>query len=102
WYMPLLLSFKFGRFRDLALDQRRGVLQKIIEPQGLFKAIAFARQGARDAARTLKLLSSVGYYNSPAALKLVGYLPVEERPRFAGIDQTPFTFPDPFPKGGPQ
>lgn len=100
WYMPLLLSFKFGRFRRLSLPDRRRVVEKIINPQGLFKVIAAARSGARDAARTLKLLASVGYYNSPEALARVGYLPVTQRPRFGGLDQTPLTFPDPFPKGG--
>jgi len=101
WYMPLLLAFKFGRFRDLPIAERRRVVQKIIEPQGLFEAIALVRAGARDAARTLKLLASVGYYNSPTTMTQVGYQPVETRPRFGGLNQAPFAFPDPFPKGGP-
>lgn len=97
WYMPLLLSFKFGRFRKLPLADRRRVVKKIIKPQGLFKVIALARAGARDAARTLKLLASVGYYNSAEGMAQVGYLPVDARPRFEGINQEPFAFPDPFP-----
>jgi hypothetical protein len=99
WYLPLLLAFKFGRFRQLPLADRRRVVQKIIEPQGLFAVIALVRAGARDAARTLKLLSSVGYYSSPAAMAQVGYLPVDARPRFAGLNQAPLAYPDPFPQG---
>lgn len=100
WYLPLLLSFKFGRFSRLSLADRRRVVAKIIEPQGLFKAVAMVRAGARDAARTLKLLASVGYYNSAEGLAQVGYVPVEARPRFAELDPTPRHFPDPFPRGG--
>ncbi|MCB2204738.1 gluconate 2-dehydrogenase subunit 3 family protein [bacterium] len=102
WYMPLLLAFQFGRFRDLSVQRRRKVLERIIDAKGLFKLIALTRDGARDAARTLKLLSSVGYYSSPEGMRQVGYLPVEERPRFRELDQAPPQYPDPFPQGGAQ
>ncbi len=100
WYMPLFLSFKFGRFSKLPLRERRKVVERIIQPKGLFKIIAVVRSGARDAARTLKLLASIGYYSSPEGMRLVGYLPVEERPRFAALDQRPISHADPFPGGG--
>lgn len=100
WYMPLLLSFRFGRFSKLPLTERRRVVERIIHPAGLFKVIAVVRSGARDAARTLKLLASIGYYSSPEGMRLAGYLPVEERPRFAALDQAPPIHPDPFPRGG--
>jgi len=99
WYMPLLLSFKFGRFSKLPLRERRRVVERIIQPQGLFKLIAVLRSGARDAARTLKLLASIGYYSSPEGMQLVGYLPVEKRPRFIPLDQAPISHTDPFPGG---
>ncbi len=100
WYVPLLLSFKFGRFRNLSLADRRRVVEKIIRPKGLIKAIALAKAGAHDVARTLKLLASVGFYNNPEGMARVGYLPVEARPRLEGVDQTPMNYPDPFPGGG--
>ncbi len=100
WYMPLLLAFRFGRFSKLPLAERRKVVERIIYPKGLFKVIALVRAGARDAARTLKLLASIGYYSSAEGMRLVGYLPVEERPRFIKLDQAPQSHPDPFPKGG--
>ncbi|MDX9759692.1 MAG: hypothetical protein RBU27_11070 [Bacteroidota bacterium] len=101
WYMPLLLNFRFGRFRDLPLAQRRAVIERIIHPSGLFKAIAAVRAGARDAARTLKLLASIGYYGSEAGIRITGYQPVEERPRFQALDQTPRAHPDPFAHSDP-
>ncbi len=98
WYIPLLLSFKFGRFSKLPLKDRRKIVERIIKPKGLFKVVAFAKAGARDAARTLKLIASVAYYNTTDGMARVGYLAVEQRARFASIDQSPLTFPDPFPK----
>ncbi|MBR9974104.1 MAG: hypothetical protein KFF77_00850, partial [Bacteroidetes bacterium] len=43
WYMPLLLSFRFGRFSKLPLAERRRVVERIIHPKGLFKVIAAVR-----------------------------------------------------------
>jgi hypothetical protein len=100
WYMPLLLAFRFGRFSKLPLHERRKVVGRIIEPKGLFKLIAAVRSGARDAARTLKLLASIGYYNGAEGMRMAGYVPAEERPRFIALDQAPLAHPDPFPKGG--
>ena len=100
WYLPLLLNFRFGRFRDLPLAQRRSVVERIIHPSGLFKAIAAVRAGARDAARTLKLLASIGYYGSPAGIHITGYAAVDDRPRFRALDQSHTPHADPFPRGG--
>jgi hypothetical protein len=102
WYMPLLLSFRFGRFSALPLTERRKVVERIIHPKGLFKVIAAVRAGARDAARTLKLLASIGYYSSPEGMRLAGYVAPEQRPRFIALDQAPLVHPDPFPRGGGQ
>ncbi|MCZ7557493.1 MAG: hypothetical protein M5R41_13925 [Bacteroidia bacterium] len=100
WYMPLFLAFRFGRFSKLPLHERRKVVERIITPKGLFKVIAIVRAGARDAARTLKLLASIGYYNGEEGTRMAGYVPAEERPRFIRLDQAPLAHADPFPKGG--
>jgi hypothetical protein len=100
WYMPFLLAFRFGRFSKLPVADRRRVVERIIRPKGLFTVIAAVRAGARDAARTLKLLASIGYYSSPEGATLSAYVAVEHRPRFIPLDQTPISHTDPFPGGG--
>jgi len=100
WYMPLLLAFRFGRFSKLPVADRRRVVERIIYPKGMFSIIAAVRAGARDAARTLKLLASIGYYSSPEGMRLSGYVPVEARERFIPLDQAPLTHADPFAEGG--
>ena len=85
WALPLRIARPFP-FSALGTHDRRRVVEKVVGARGLF----------RDVARFLKLLSCIGYYSSPAAMRAAGYIPFEERARSRGVDQTPIQFIDPF------
>jgi hypothetical protein len=86
WVLPL----RIGRplpFSTLGSHTRRSAVEKVIDTRiGLF----------RDIARTLKVLSSVGYYGDPRTQRAIGFKPFEERERGTGVDDRPLTHPDPF------
>ncbi|MEA2418179.1 MAG: hypothetical protein QOE60_385 [Thermoleophilaceae bacterium] len=90
WLLPLVVLRPFP-FSVLGTNDRRRAVEKVINAKGPF----------RDVARSLKVLSCSGYYGNPRALADVGFIPFEERRRHAGVDDRPFTHPDPFPKVGP-
>jgi hypothetical protein len=85
WALPLLIGRPLP-FSTLGSQQRRRVVEKVIGAKGLF----------RDVARSLKVLSSAGYYGSPEGMRAMGYIPYEERERGRHADTTPLHHPDPF------
>lgn len=85
WLLPVLIWRPFP-FSALGSNERRRAVEKVIGAKGLF----------RDVARTLKMLSCVGYYGSPGGMGQVGYIPFEERERSQGVNQAPSHYPDPF------
>lgn len=78
---PLFGVFK--KFSALDKAERKKLLTKIINNEGLLM------DQFRDLARALKVMSCVSYYGSPAGMKQVGYMTVEERPRFDHLNQQP-------------
>jgi hypothetical protein len=88
WALPLLIFRPFP-FSVLGTNDRRRAVQKVINAKGLFK----------DVARSLKVLACSGYYADPRGIASTGFVDFESRPRHAGLDETPFTYPDPFAGG---
>ncbi len=80
--IPVLFGV-FEKFSALDLDQRRKLLNKVINNEGLLM------DQFRDLARALKVMSCVSYYGSAAGMKQVGFITTEERPRFKDLDQNP-------------
>jgi hypothetical protein len=75
----------FEKFSSLDLKQRRKLLNKVINNEGLLM------DQFRDLSRALKVMSCISYYGSAAGMKQVGYMATEERPRFKDLDQKPLT-----------
>jgi hypothetical protein len=73
----------------LGTNDRRRAVEKVINAKGLFK----------DVARSLKVLACSGYYADPRGIASTGFVDFESRPRHAGLDETPFAYPDPFAGG---
>jgi hypothetical protein len=87
WALPLLVFRPFP-FSALGSNDRRRAVDKVINAKGMF----------RDVARSLKIMACVGYYGDARGIEQVGFVPFEQRGRAQGIDQTPLTHPDPFPR----
>ncbi len=85
WLLPLVIARPMP-FTTLGSTSRRRAVEKVIGAGGPF----------RDVARTLKVLSCVGYYGNPETMRALGYVPFDERERSTDIDQTPIRHPDPF------
>jgi hypothetical protein len=85
WVLPLVIARPMP-FSTLGSHSRRRAVEKVIGADGPF----------RDIARTLKVLSCVGYYGNPATMRALGYRPFDERERAAGVSQAPIRHPDPF------
>jgi hypothetical protein len=85
WLLPLLLARPIP-FSSLGSGVRRRVITRVIDSTGLLRAVA----------RTLKVLSSFGYYGNPQTMLQIGYVPFDERPRAATLDETPAGYADPF------
>lgn len=85
WVLPLLI-LRPPPFTALGSFQRRRAVEKVIGAGGPL----------RDVARSLKVLACAGYYGNPDTMRRIGYRPFDERPRAAGVDQTPLVHPDPF------
>jgi len=85
WVLPLLVLRPLP-FSALGSNVRRTAVERVIGAGGLLRPIA----------RTLKVLSCVGYYGNPATMRQLGYVPFDERPRAVGVDQSPAHYPDPF------
>jgi len=85
WLLPLAIARPMP-FSTLGSTSRRRAVEKVIGAGGPL----------RDVARTLKVLSCVGYYGNPETMRALGYVPYDERERSLGIDQTPIRHPDPF------
>jgi len=87
WVLPLLVARPLP-FSTLGSNVRRSAVERVIGIGGPLRPVA----------RTLKVLSCVGYYGNPKTMRQLGYLPYDERERSIGIDQTPAHYPDPFLK----
>jgi hypothetical protein len=85
WLLPLAIARPMP-FSTLGSTARRRAVERVIGAGGPF----------RDIARTLKVLSCVGYYGNPETMRALGYVPFDERERSTGIDQAPLRHPDPF------
>lgn len=91
WALPLMVLRPFP-FSVLGSNDRRRAVEKVINAKGPF----------RDIARSLKIMSCVGYYGDQRGIAQVGFVHFELRKRSQGVDQGPLTHPDPFePAGGP-
>jgi hypothetical protein len=88
WVLPLLIFRPFP-FSVLGTNDRRRAVEKVINAKGPFK----------DVARSLKVLACSGYYSDPRGISSTGFVDFEQRPRHAGLDETPLAFPDPFARG---
>jgi hypothetical protein len=86
WALPLLVWRPFP-FSVLGSNDRRRAVERVINAKGPF----------RDVARSLKILSCVGYYGDPRGIAQAGFVPFESRRRAQGVDQAPLPHPDPFP-----
>jgi hypothetical protein len=86
WVLPLISIGRPFTFSALGTNDRRQAVAKVIAAHWLF----------RDVARFLKVLSCIGYYGTPEAMRSVGYVPFEERVR-GTADQTPAHYADPLP-----
>lgn len=84
WVLPIMILRPLP-FSDLGSFNRRRAITRVIHAKGLF----------RDIGRTLKVISSAGYYGDPRGMASVGYRPFDDRPR-GHVDQTPAHYPDPF------
>jgi hypothetical protein len=89
WALPLLVLRPFP-FSVLGSNDRRRAVEKVINAKGPF----------RDVARSLKIMSCVGYYGDQRGIAQVGFVHYEHRRRAQGVDQTPLTHPDPFEPAG--
>ena len=92
WALPLMALRPFP-FSVLGSNDRRRAVQKVINAKGLF----------RDVARSLKIMSCVGYYGDQRGIAQAGFVHFPLRKRSQGVDQSPLTHPDPFetPVGRP-
>ncbi len=89
WALPLLVFRPFP-FSVLGSNDRRRAVEKVINAKGPF----------RDVARSLKIMSCVGYYGDQRGIAQVGFVHFPLRRRSQGVDQSPLTHPDPFEPAG--
>ena len=82
WALPLLVFRPFP-FSVLGSNDRRRAVEKVINAKGPF----------RDVARSLKIMSCVGYYGDQRGIAQVGFVHFELRRRSQGVDQTPARAP---------
>ena len=94
WLLPLLV-WRPIPFSSLGSGVRREAVRRLVDPPPLLAPVARSSP-LRAVARSLKVLSCFGYYGTPAGMAAMGYVPFEQRPRFAGINDRPFFHPDPF------
>jgi hypothetical protein len=85
WALPLLVWRPFP-FSVLGSNDRRRAVQKVINAKGPF----------RDVARSLKIMSCVGYYGDQRGIAQAGFVHFGLRRRSQGVDQSPLHHPDPF------
>jgi hypothetical protein len=85
WALPLLVWRPFP-FSVLGSNDRRRAVQKVINAKGPF----------RDVARSLKIMSCVGYYGDQRGIAQAGFVHFGLRRRSQGVDQAPLHHPDPF------
>jgi hypothetical protein len=85
WALPLLVFRPFP-FTVLGSNDRRRAVEKVINAKGPF----------RDVARSLKILSCVGYYGDQRGIAQVGFVHFPLRERAKGVDQSPLVHEDPF------
>jgi hypothetical protein len=89
WALPLMVLRPFP-FSVLGSNDRRRAVEKVINAKGPF----------RDIARSLKIMSCVGYYGDQRGIAQVGFVHFGLRERSQGVDQGPLTHPDPFDRAG--
>ena len=89
WALPLMVLRPFP-FSVLGSNDRRRAVDKVINAKGPF----------RDIARSLKIMSCVGYYGDQRGIAQVGFVHFGLRERSQGVDQGPLTHPDPFEPAG--
>jgi hypothetical protein len=89
WALPLMVLRPFP-FSVLGSNDRRRAVEKVINAKGAF----------RDIARSLKIMSCVGYYGDQRGIAQVGFVHFGLRERSQGVDQGPLTHPDPFDRAG--
>jgi hypothetical protein len=89
WVLPIVILRPIP-FSSLGSHERRRAVDRVVKGGTLLRAVF------RDVARFLKLISNIGYYSSPQAMRQVGYVPFEERERSQGVSQAPASYPDPF------
>jgi hypothetical protein len=85
WALPLLVWRPFP-FSVLGSNDRRRAVQKVINAKGPF----------RDVARSLKIMSCVGYYGDQRGIAEAGFVHFGLRRRSQAVDQSPLQHPDPF------
>jgi hypothetical protein len=85
WVLPLVVARPLP-FSALGSSVRRAAVERVIGMGGFLRPVA----------RTLKVLSCVGYYGNPETMRQLGYVPFDERRRAVGVDQSPAHYPDPF------
>ena len=67
--VPLLTVFRPLPFSLMGTHERQRSIERVIRRRGIFRLVA----------RTLKLLSMIGYYGAESTFASVGYVPFEER-----------------------
>lgn len=86
--LPLLMLRRPLPFSVLGSHERRRAIDMTIGRKGMFRKVA----------RTLKLLSMMGYYGDPETAASTGYIPFEQRVQDpVQQDQRPLRHPDPEP-----
>ncbi len=91
WALPLMVLRPFP-FSVLGSNDRRRAVEKVINAKGPF----------RDVARSLKIMTCVGYYGDQRGIAQVGFVHFGRRARSREVDQSPIAHPDPFgPAGRP-
>jgi hypothetical protein len=86
YVLPLLTLGRPLPFGVLGSHERRRAIERTIGRKGLFRKVA----------RSLKLLSMMGYYGDPGTAASTGYIPFERRDLDdVQKDQTPFKHPEP-------
>lgn len=78
WLVPLL-AWRLPPFSRRSATTRRKVLERLVRGGGVL----------RDLARTLRLLAVFSYYTHSDARRTIGYVDMERRPRYSGLDPTP-------------
>jgi hypothetical protein len=82
--LPLMI-LRIPPFSRLSPRSRRRLLEKIVASRGRLRKLA----------RMLKTLITFCYYTHPTVRQMVGYVEFEQRPRFTGMDTTPYQYAPP-------